>query len=92
MTGTLVFWKGSEVRQREAQSYQYLNDKFEELHITSVHATDEEALEYFSFIQTWFINEVVKYVVARRYDGEKKLLPFTFDNQSGEVIPFEYPA
>ena len=73
--------------EREAQSYAYLNDKFEPLHVTSVPITDREALEYFSFVQEWFYAENVKYINKQSWDGDMKMLPFQYDRETREVTP-----
>lgn len=76
---------------REAQSYQYLNDKFEVLTSTSIPLTDKEALEYFSIIQLQWWEDDVTYITKRGFDPSDtyKMLPYRYDRDAKEVIPFE---
>jgi hypothetical protein len=76
---------------REAQSYQYLTDKFEVLHHTSVPMNDVEALEYFGFVNTMYLNAVATYITVKRFgEGEKyQMLPYIYDHDREEAVPLE---
>jgi hypothetical protein len=76
--------------EREAGAYEYLDEKFVVLHTTSVPMTDREALEYFPIVEQWFNEMTPKYITKRAVDGhEFKMLPYTYDADTGEVTPIE---
>lgn len=75
---------------REAGGYQYLNEKFEEIHSTSVPMTDREALEYFSIVALWFTTTSPKYILKRDMNEyEYKMMPYTYDAETEEVTRIE---
>lgn len=78
---------------REAAAYQWLNDKFEVVHQSSVCVNDEEACDYFRIVQVWFINENVKYLMRKEMygDGNFHMLPWQYDKETGAVTPIERP-
>jgi hypothetical protein len=76
--------------EREAAGYEYLSEKFESLHTTSVPMTDQEALEYFSLVHTWFPNSGVKYITRRAMGGTRyEMMPYTYDVETREVTRIE---
>lgn len=76
--------------RREAGGYKYLNDKFEEIHLTSVPMTDREALEYFGIIDLWFQSTSPKYILRRPIEGSKyEMMPFQYDPETGKVTRIE---
>lgn len=80
----------SDLVEREAAGYQYLNEKFEAIHITSVPMTDQEALEYFPIVAVWFNDTAPKYVMKRGFDEhDYKLIPYQYDAESKEVSRIE---
>ena len=81
--------------KREAGGYEYLDDKLQPVHLTSVPMTDEEALEYFGIVQLMFpTGEVnVTYITRREINGhEFKMMPWKFDKETWEVTPIGKPA
>lgn len=79
-----------QVPVRDAAGYQYLNDKFELLHTTSVPVNDQEALEYFSFIKTWFFEESPKYITRRELDSvDYKMMPYRYNDKTGKITRIE---
>lgn len=78
---------------REAAAYQWLNDKFEVVHQSSVCVNDEEACDYFRIVQVWFINENMKYLMRKDFygDGGFHMLPWQYDKETGAVTPIERP-
>lgn len=77
---------------REAGAYQFLNDRFEVVHHTSVCVNDEEAIDYFRIVQVWFIDENIKYVMRRELHGsEFKMIPWQYDKETGAVTKIERP-
>ena len=78
---------------REAGGYKYLDENFVECHVTSVHATDEEALDYFRIVQLMFPRSPdfkVKYIMRREmHSFEYKMLPWYYDAETKEVRPIE---
>lgn len=74
--------------KREAGAYEYLTEKLDVLHTTSVPMTDQEALEYFSFVQEWFPNEDVKFITRRELDGKTfEMMDFFWDRELKEARP-----
>jgi len=67
--------------------YQFFNEKFEPLHITSIPMDDEEAKKYILKVNEWFPEDRVKYVWARELTEQKyKMLPWVLDVETGKVI------
>lgn len=82
--------------KREAGGYQYLTDKFEVVHTTSVPMTDDEALEYFGVVQLMFPADPdlwVRYIMRREINGhEFKMMPWQFNKDVWEVFPIVKPG
>lgn len=77
---------------REAGGYQYLNDRFEPIHTTSVPLTDADALDYFYQVETMFQANnafgATGYITRRELKGTKyEMMPFKFDVEAGEIVP-----
>lgn len=76
--------------EREAAGYQYRDSSFQIIHTTSVPMTDQEALEYCSIVDAWFLDVSPMYVEVRRLDsGHYKMLPYVYDAETREVAPLE---
>lgn len=77
--------------KREAGGYQYLDDKFVPVHLTSVPMTDEEALDYFKIVSLMFPtypNLWVRYITRREINGtEFKMMPYQFNKDLWQVFP-----
>lgn len=83
----------NDVTGREAGAYQYLNDRFEVVLVTSVPRTDEFALRHFKNVQMMNEDENICYITRRAmHESEYKMMPFRFDRtlgEEGEVVPIE---
>jgi hypothetical protein len=77
--------------KREALSYQYLDDKFVVIHITSVPMTDEEALEYFGLVDLMFPDEVHPKYITRKGLTEStwSMMPYIYDHEANEYDTIE---
>lgn len=77
-----------QIVKREAGAYEYLSDTFEVLHVTSVPMTDQEALEYFSWVQTCFPEKKPTFIQRRPLDGHTfEMMEFFYDAETKEVRP-----
>lgn len=76
---------------REAGGYQYLDENFQPVWLTSVPRTDEFALRHFKNIQLMHPEVNVTYILRRAmHETEYKMMPFRFDRtlgKEGEVLP-----
>lgn len=76
---------------REAGGYQYLDDTFQPVWLTSVPRTDEFALRHFKNIQLMNPEVNVTYILRRPMHGTAyEMMPFRFDRtlgEEGEVVP-----
>lgn len=82
------FDENNKLVEREAGAYQYLTDKFEIIHTTSVPMTDDEALEYFSIVQLQYPTVTLQYITRRGMNEYKfAMMPFQYDKETGEVKP-----
>lgn len=84
-----------EIPERDAGGYQYINDKFEVVHTTSVPMNDEEAFDYFRNVEQMNFNHEthVRYLTKRGLrDNDYKMLPFQYDSETKEVTPIAIPG
>lgn len=76
--------------QREAAGYQYRDASFNVIHVTSIPATDEEAMDYCRIVAVWFNYKGDVYVEARRFgEGKHKMIPFVYNTETREVKSLE---
>jgi hypothetical protein len=76
---------------REAAAYQFLDENFIELHVTSAPLNDEEAADYFRIVTNWFPDDPPKYVLRKEFGSDTfQMIPWQYIN--GEVKPIERPS
>lgn len=76
--------------EREAGAYQFLTDKLEVVHTSSVPTTDKQALLHLKLVQCWFPSERVQYITKRNMNGrEFTMLPVEIID--GEVFEIVQP-
>jgi hypothetical protein len=66
------------VRQRGG--YAYFNAELLCIHATSVPKTDEEALDYFTRVASWWPHQPPKFIAYRDHDSIKlQMMPYDYD-------------
>lgn len=71
---------------REAGGYEYRDEFFGLVLVTSVPRTDDEALEYFKVVQEW--GEPAVFILKREYEEfTYKPMPYKYDPDTKEVNP-----
>lgn len=69
-----------------APAYRYRDRDLNILHTTSVPKDDENALEYFAFVQRWFKDTEVRYI-EKRPVGETTYNFLKYEYQDGKAVP-----
>lgn len=68
-------------------TYEYYSDRLQVLHATSAFRCDDEAIDAFTLVASWFPSERPKWIRVRR-PGEKSsiTLPVIYNSETDEVF------